>query len=62
MNTDTLVLLDIFQNTSYYFSMITWMKNVKNFLIAKVQHQGVACKSFAYKREKRVFLMNWKLS
>ena len=57
MNTDTLVLLVIFQNTSYYIWMITWMQNVKNFPIAKVQHQCVA-----YKKEKRVFLMNLKLS
>ena len=42
MNTDTLVLLLIFQNTSYYFWMITWMKNVNNFQIAKVQSHGVA--------------------
>ena len=39
---DTLVLLLIFQNTSYHFQMITWMKNVNNFQIAKVQPQGVA--------------------
>ena len=27
---------------AYYFLMITWMKNVNNFQIAKVQPQGVA--------------------
>ena len=36
MNTDTLVLLLIFQNISYYFWMIMWRKNVNNFKIAKV--------------------------
>ena len=42
MNTDTLVLLVIFQNISYYFWMITWMKTVNNLQIGKVQPQGVA--------------------
>ena len=42
MNTDTLVLLLNYQNTSYYFWMMTWMKNVNNFQMAKVQSQGVA--------------------
>ena len=42
MNTDTPVLLLIFQNMSYYFWMIMFMKNVNNFQIAKVQPQGVA--------------------
>ena len=66
MNTDILVLLRIFQNMSYYFWMITWMKNANNFQIPKVQPQGVAqnllnffCqfqpgvgyKSVAYKKE-----------
>ena len=37
LNTDTLVVLLIFQNMSYYFWMITQMKNVNNFQIAKVQ-------------------------
>ena len=41
MNTDTLVLLLIFY-MSYYFWMITWMENVNNFQIAKIQPQGVA--------------------
>ena len=64
MNTDTLVLLLIFQNMSYHFWMITWMKNVNNFEIAKVESQslhsiclifwqflpGVAYKSVAYKK------------
>ena len=31
-----------FQNMSYYFWMITWMKNVNNFQIGKVQPQDVA--------------------
>ena len=42
MNTDTLVVLLIFQNISYYFWMITLMKNVNNFQMAKVQPQSVA--------------------
>ena len=42
INTDTLVLLLIFQNMSYYFWMITWMKDLDDFLITKVQAQGVA--------------------
>ena len=42
MNTDTLVLLLISLNMSYHFWMITWMKNVNNFQIEKVQPQGVA--------------------
>ena len=42
MKTDTLVLLLIFYNMSYYFWMITWMKNVNNFQIAKVKSQGAA--------------------
>ena len=42
MNTDTLALLLIFENMSYYFWMTTWMKNVNSFQIAKVQPQGVA--------------------
>ena len=36
MNTDTLVLLLIFENMSYYFWIATWMKNVNKFQIAKV--------------------------
>ena len=31
MNTDTPVLLFICERISYYFWMITWMKNVNNF-------------------------------
>ena len=42
MNTDTPVLLLIFENMSYYFWMTTWIKNVNNFQIVKVQPQGVA--------------------
>ena len=42
MNTDIFVLLLIFQNMSYYFWMITQIKGVNNFQIAKVQPQGVA--------------------
>ena len=40
MNTDTLVLLLTFKNIYYFW--ITWMKNVNNFQLAKVQPQGVA--------------------
>ena len=42
MSAHTLVLLLIFQNMSCHFWMITWMKTVNNFQIAKVQPQGVA--------------------
>ena len=42
MNTDTIVLLVIFQNVFYYFWMKTWMKNENNFQIAKVQPHGIA--------------------
>ena len=41
MNTGTLVLLLIFQNISYYFWMIMWMKDLNNFQIAIVQPLGV---------------------
>ena len=41
MNTDTFVLLLIFKNT-YYFRMITWVKNENNFQITKVQPHNVA--------------------
>ena len=41
MKTDALVLLLIFQNMSYYFWMITFIKNVSNFQLAKVQPEGV---------------------
>ena len=72
MNTEIHVLLLIFQNIYHYFWMITWIKNVNNFQIAKVQSQGVtqlllnsffqfqpdvAYKSVAYKK-KRVFFIN----
>ena len=39
--TGKLVFLDIFWNISNYFWMITWIKNVNNIQIAKVQFQGV---------------------
>ena len=39
MNTDTLVLLLIFQNIYYHFWMTTFMKNVNNFQRAKVQRK-----------------------
>ena len=39
---DTLVILLIFENMSYYFWLIIRMKNVNNFRIAKVQPQGTA--------------------
>ena len=42
MNTDTLALLLIFKNMTYYFWMRMWMKKVNNFQIAKVQPQAVA--------------------
>ena len=42
MNTDTLVLLLTFTNIAYYFWMIKWIKNVNNFQISKVKHQGAA--------------------
>ena len=42
MNADTLVSFLIFQNMPYYFCMITWMANVNNFQIAKVQPKGGA--------------------
>ena len=64
-NTGALVLLLIFQNMSYYFLMITLMKNVNNFQIAKDQPQGVASisarvayESVAYKRKRVVALKN----
>ena len=41
MNTDTLVFFLILQNVSYYFWMVTWMKYVNNFQIAKIKPQGV---------------------
>ena len=41
MSTDKLALFLIFY-MSYYFWMITWMKNVNNFQIAKAQTHGVA--------------------
>ena len=34
MNIDTLVLLLVFENMSYYFWMTTWIKNMNNFQIA----------------------------
>ena len=42
MNTGTLALLLIFQNMSYCFCLITWMKNAHNFQIPKLQPQGAA--------------------
>ena len=61
MNIDTLVLLLFFKNISNYFWMITWIKNVNNFQIAKVQPSGICLafcqfqsaviyKSLAYKK------------
>ena len=65
VNTETIVLLLIFQNMPCYFWIITWMKNVNNFQVAKVQpkdffsiclfffcqfHPGVAYKGVAYKK------------
>ena len=40
MNANTLVILLIFQNMSYYFLDHYVMRNVNNFQIAKVQSQG----------------------
>ena len=42
MNTGTLALLLIFQNMSYCFCLITWMKNAHNFQTPKLQPQGAA--------------------
>ena len=43
IKTDTLVFFHIFKNISHYFwMMITWMKKVNNFKIAKVHSQRVA--------------------
>ena len=41
MDTEALVILLIFKNMSYNFWVITWMRNVNNFQIVKVQSQGV---------------------
>ena len=41
MNTDTHFLLLIFQNVLLFW-MITWMKNVNNFQVAKVHPQSFA--------------------
>ena len=35
--------------------MLTWMKKVNNFQTAKVQPQGVAYKSVAYKKSVYIF-------
>ena len=61
MNKDALVLLLTFKNMFYYFWMITLIKNMNNFQIARVllsiclkfdQFQaGVAYKNFAYKKD-----------
>ena len=37
MDEGALGLLLVFLKISYYFWMITWMKNVNNFHIAKIQ-------------------------
>ena len=63
MNTGTLVFL-LNLSFSYYFSLITWLKNLNNFQMSKIQPHGVAyhllefcqfqpgiaCKSVAYKK------------
>ena len=46
MNKYTLAFSVIFWNMSYYFWIITWMKNVNNCQISKIQPQGV-CLAFA---------------
>ena len=65
MNADTLVLLLIFQNMSYYFYMITWMRNMNYFQQLKFSLRAllsiclffchfqprVACESVAYKKK-----------
>ena len=38
----THLFLEIFQNASYYFWFITWIKKANNFQKAKVQRQGVS--------------------
>ena len=53
MNTDT-CSFDYFVEYVHYVWMITWIKNVNNFQIAKVQPQGVAYKSVAYKKRRVV--------
>ena len=40
VKTDILVVMPIFENMSYYFLMITLMKNVDNFQIGKVKPEG----------------------
>ena len=42
MNTDKFFVLLVFKNIFYYFWTITWIKNVNNFQIAKVQPRNVA--------------------
>ena len=42
MKTDTLAFQFIFQNISYYFWIITWLKNVNNFQIVNVHPRGDA--------------------
>ena len=37
MNTNTFVLWLIFENMSYRFWMVTWMKNVNNLQIEKAE-------------------------
>ena len=59
MNTDTHVLLRMFQNLSYYFWVLTWM-NVNNFQVVRVQ-PGVSYKSVAYTK-KRVQLLKCTFS
>ena len=39
-----------FQNISYYFWVLTWMKKANSFQTTKVQPQGIAYKSVAYKK------------
>ena len=41
MTQDTLAFLLIYWNMSYYFWMITWMKNLNNFQITSVTYKSV---------------------
>lgn len=42
MITDTVVIFLIFENMFPYFWMITWIKSVNDFQMAKTQSKGVA--------------------
>ena len=75
MSTDTLVLLFIFQNMSYYVQMTTLIKNVTNFQTGKLSlrvllsiclifcqfQAGVAYKSVAYKKSMYSKSTHWSV-